>query len=66
MKIEITEEEIKKIYRACMQRSYRFAEKALEADNDMVETDRRIRDEYKALAEKNAWTHQKQRRVTGA
>lgn len=52
MKIEITEEEIKKICRACMQRSHRFAEKALEADNDMVETDRRIRDEYKALAEK--------------
>ena len=52
MKIEITEEEIKKIYRACMQRSRRFTEKAMEADNDMKETDRRIRDEYKALAKK--------------
>ena len=52
MKIELTEEEIKKIYRACMNRSYRFTEKSFEEGNDLRDTDRIISNEYKALANK--------------
>ena len=52
MKIELTEAEIKKIYRACKQRANRFSEKAFEEGNDLRDTDLRIRDEYKALANK--------------
>ena len=52
MKIELTEAEIKKLYRACMQRANRFTEKAFEEGNELRETDRRISKEYKALANK--------------
>ena len=52
MKIELTEEEIKKLYRACRQRANRFIEKSLEEGNDLRDTDRRISDDYKALANK--------------
>ena len=52
MKIELTEEEINKIYRACRQRANRFIEKAFEEGNDLRDTDRRISDDYKALANK--------------
>ena len=52
MKIELTEAEIKKIYRACMLKAYRFTEKAFEEGNDLRDTDRRISNEYKALANK--------------
>ena len=52
MKIELTEAEIKKIYRACMQRASRFAERAFEEGNELRDTHRRIRDDYKALANK--------------
>ena len=45
MKIELTEEEIKK-------RANRFIEKAVEEGNDLRDTDRRISDDYKALANK--------------
>ena len=52
MKIEFTEEEIRKLYTACKQRSYWFADKAYEEGNDLRDTDKRLRDAYKALAEK--------------
>ena len=52
MKIELTEEEIKKLYRACRQRANRFIDKSSEEGNDLRDTDRRISDDYKALANK--------------
>lgn len=52
MKIELTEAEIKKIYRACMQRANRFTEKAFEEGNELRDTDRSISNDYKALANK--------------
>ena len=52
MKIELTKAEIEKIYRACMQRADLFREKGLEEGNDMRDTHRRIRDNYRALANK--------------
>ena len=52
MKIELTEEEIKKIYRACRQRANRFIEESFEEGNDLRDTGRRISDDYKALANK--------------
>ena len=52
MKIELTEEEIKKIYRACRQRANRFTEKSFEEGNNLRDTYRRIRDDYQALANK--------------
>lgn len=52
MKIELTESEVKRIARSLMARSHRFAEKAHEEGNDLRETDLRLRDEYKALAQK--------------
>ena len=52
MKIELTKVEIKKIYRACMQRSYSFTEKSFEEGNDLRDTHRRISANYKALANK--------------
>ena len=52
MKIELTEEEIKRIYRACRQRANRFIEKSFEEGNELRDTDRRISDDYKAIANK--------------
>ena len=52
MKIELTKAEIEKIYRACMQRADLFRVKSLEEGNDLRESHRRIRDNYRALANK--------------
>lgn len=52
MKIELTEAEIKSIYRACRQRANRFTEKAFEEGNELRDTYRSISKEYKALANK--------------
>lgn len=52
MKIELTEIEVKRIAQALMARSYRFADMAYEEGNDLRETNLKLRDAYKALAEK--------------
>ena len=52
MKIELTEAEINKIYRACMQRAHSFTEKAFEDENDLRDTYQRLSANYKALANK--------------
>ena len=52
MKIELTEAEIEKLYRACMQRAHSFTEKAFKEGNDLRDTYRRLSDNYKALANK--------------
>ena len=52
MKIELTEAEIEKIYRACMQRANTFTEKSFEEGNDMRDTYRRLSNKYETLANK--------------
>lgn len=50
--ITITDEEARKIYRACMSRSVEFSIKATKTDDpEMARTERNIRDKYKTLAQ---------------
>ena len=52
MKIELTEEEIEMIYRACRHRANHFSEKSFEEGNGLRDTYRRISDAYKDLVNK--------------